>query len=749
MDSFCEIIENWKSKTNALKSYTCDNNIIIITFENVNFKFIIPNNKSDFLIIDSDFEISWLDNLNIKIIEKNYNIEKVINIIDNQLKKSNKIYSKKKIISINSDIIDENEIKLLSMKKYINSLIENKSDIIKDIDINKKLFNYDTIIKIIADEFLENYKRSLKHNKFIIELNGNKLESWNIKLLNFTGDFKEALEKTKNNYVEFNISFNTELYPNYPPKIEFISPRLEKKLIYKLSKLHMLQLDYWTPVRNIDFIINKLYFILNKYGTIDYTNSGIYSILENALINLSNLYEHKEDDLDDEKYQKNTFKDSSAKISNNTKTYWKSGTGYGHSGTKKWDIDAYVISQQQKNKEIQEVLLIINKEIKNIVPEYKEIIKASVLQEFIASYLIGNTMFEMNKHPELYNTILDILINLLTNYPNEIINYEYKKIHNTIEDICQDINLANRMGFLDELSIKFNFLISISKELIKKITVESYDTTEHLSEDKTEETNYKTNLEKYKFMESPIIFSGCKYYFMKDYELLKHEKVSYQKRMIQELSILHKSVPVEYSAAIYVAMDPEVLSVLRVLITGPRDTPYDSGCFIFDIFIPKNFPNNPPKVYMLNTGNKRFNPNLYNCGKVCLSILGTWHGDKGESWHKDTSSLYQIFMSIQSLILIEEPYFNEPGYESSINTKKGKEASHNYNEKIKLYTMTHAMLDLLKTNEYPQFREVIREHFKHKKNYILKTCQKWLDEITDNYSYKKIFDELRQELEKL
>ena len=62
-------------------------------------------------------------------------------------------------------------------------------------------------------------------------------------------------------------------------------------------------------------------------------------------------------------------------------------------------------------------------------------------------------------------------------------------------------------------------------------------------------------------------------------------------------------------------------------------------------------------------GTVRFNPNLYNCGKVCLSLLGTWSGQDGETWNKDTSTFLQVLVSIQSLILVEDPYFNEPGWE--------------------------------------------------------------------------------------
>ena len=41
-------------------------------------------------------------------------------------------------------------------------------------------------------------------------------------------------------------------------------------------------------------------------------------------------------------------------------------------------------------------------------------------------------------------------------------------------------------------------------------------------------------------------------------------------------------------------------------------------------------------------GSIRFNPNLYACGKVCLSLLGTWSGGQGESWNATASSALQV-----------------------------------------------------------------------------------------------------------
>lgn len=42
-----------------------------------------------------------------------------------------------------------------------------------------------------------------------------------------------------------------------------------------------------------------------------------------------------------------------------------------------------------------------------------------------------------------------------------------------------------------------------------------------------------------------------------------------------------------------------------------------------------------------------FNPNLYNCGKVCLSLLGTWSGAAGENWSASTSTFLQVLVSDQ------------------------------------------------------------------------------------------------------
>lgn len=104
------------------------------------------------------------------------------------------------------------------------------------------------------------------------------------------------------------------------------------------------------------------------------------------------------------------------------------------------------------------------------------------------------------------------------------------------------------------------------------------------------------------------------------------------------------------------------LDILRVLIIGPRETPYELAPFLIDFYFGGDFPMKPPKAYFHSwtNGVGRVNPNLYEDGNICLSLLGTWPGDDGkDTWSATGSTMLQIIVSILGLVLVKEPYYSE------------------------------------------------------------------------------------------
>ena len=173
--------------------------------------------------------------------------------------------------------------------------------------------------------------------------------------------------------------------------------------------------------------------------------------------------------------------------------------------------------------------------------------------------------------------------------------------------------------------------------------------------------------------------------------------------------------------------------MLRAMLSGPVDTPYAHGLFLFDIFLPDTYPNTPPLVKFLTTGlgsTTRFNPNLYNDGKVCLSLLGTWHAAAdSEKWDPARSTLYQVLVSIQALILVEEPYFNEPGMAERTprGTSEGDRANKLYNDTARVATVKFSMLDALQ-NPPLGFEGAVRAHFLRTRAAVMADAKRWTAE---------------------
>ncbi|CAG8249202.1 unnamed protein product [Penicillium nalgiovense] len=151
---------------------------------------------------------------------------------------------------------------------------------------------------------------------------------------------------------------------------------------------------------------------------------------------------------------------------------------------------------------------------------------------------------------------------------------------------------------------------------------------------------------------------------------------------LQELRQVERSEQLAFT----VRYEESNIRDIQALIIGPPGTPYELGFYEVRSTYPRlglstllevwlivivsspsksHYPANPPvvKIRTTNKGRTRFGPNLYANGKVCLSILGTWHGSRGEQW-SPAQGLESVMLSIQSL-LSSNPYTLEPGFEDN------------------------------------------------------------------------------------
>jgi ubiquitin-protein ligase/molybdopterin/thiamine biosynthesis adenylyltransferase len=199
-------------------------------------------------------------------------------------------------------------------------------------------------------------------------------------------------------------------------------------------------------------------------------------------------------------------------------------------------------------------------------------------------------------------------------------------------------------------------------------------------------------------------------------------------RLVGEFANLQNSLPIEFTNSIFVRVDKDNMDYMKAIIFGSEGTPYSSGAFLFDIHFGNNYPNSPPSVAITSTGNGsvRFNPNLYSTGKVCLSLLGTWSGSQGENWDPKISTVYQVLLSIQSIIMSDLVYFNEPGHEDQLGTPEGNQLNEGYSNIVRYNNIRVCMIDMIK--KPPKgFEEVIKIHFYLKKEKILKEVDTWIE----------------------
>jgi baculoviral IAP repeat-containing protein 6 len=104
-----------------------------------------------------------------------------------------------------------------------------------------------------------------------------------------------------------------------------------------------------------------------------------------------------------------------------------------------------------------------------------------------------------------------------------------------------------------------------------------------------------------------------------------------------------------------------------------------------------------------------------------------------------------VAVSIQSLVFVPQPFFNEPSYESMTGAE-GKQQSDDYSRPLYAATARWAMLDQMRSPP-KGFESIVAAHFALKRDEIKAQIKRWAeinpDEINDAF-----VAELHAELDK-
>lgn len=100
----------------------------------------------------------------------------------------------------------------------------------------------------------------------------------------------------------------------------------------------------------------------------------------------------------------------------------------------------------------------------------------------------------------------------------------------------------------------------------------------------------------------------------------------------------------------------------EITIYGFKDTIYEGYTLKANIYFPSDYPLSPPRVIFTT---KMYHPNIYNDGKVCISILHTAQSDPHTD-ELDTEQWTPV-LSVRTILLSIMLLLNEPNPDSPAN----------------------------------------------------------------------------------
>lgn len=705
--------------------------------------YSLTNNQNDFLVkfdysgnkyslfVDKDSPCFYIDSLTVDTSPMNIDLvyeSKIGNIVDlikKNIPSNNDEKNERKRKKDNFGIFRERNVFSKCSIDYdsLQKRLE-KSGIITELSVKSipenLLYSRKQIVNIIINE-IKMVNRDKSHPNYILPSDDDYIFEIHI--------------PCKEIEIILKIKVDPDLYPFYPPSIKYILPNASQSLIYNFSNLSILKIENWNPTITMNWMIINISKEIEKYidehilckeikevDDVDRKNIDILMLLG------ENLYQDINVSIN---YSKFVLKDTS-----NDNKYWKSGTGYGYGSKNEWDIKHFIKEKAFKDQELSRNL----KDLYKLLDEnnYLKVVNSPVFK-YLGNSIIDSTLLEINSKPKNFLIVIRLIKKIFpwiqnSHYDlNKSIGDSLSLLSSDVKPLIEDVDDDFKVLYTEIINLKDYILNTLKQDSSKKADEKSID------DEKDKYSKYYDLVKS----EQELMFDG--YIIRPNHRFSKNKTDSLSPKVLMrissEFSSLRKNLPNNWGSSIVLRGCSDNMNIFSFVIVGPEDTPYHNGVFEFHACFPSNYPEKEPKVLINTTGGGtvRFNPNLYDCGKVCLSLLGTWQGQDGESWNKQTSTFLQVLISIQSLILVDEPYYNEPGWERDMHSEAGMKKAFNYSDNIRYNTLKWAIVNQYE-NPPPGFENFIKQHFYLKKEEILDVTEKW---IMESIKFKEEMTKLR------
>ena len=119
-----------------------------------------------------------------------------------------------------------------------------------------------------------------------------------------------------------------------------------------------------------------------------------------------------------------------------------------------------------------------------------------------------------------------------------------------------------------------------------------------------------------------------------------------------------------------------------VVIFGPTETIYEGGFFRAILTFPEDYPNSPPQMKFTT---KMWHPNIYQDGRVCISILHPPGTDKFNEQEK-AEERWRPSLGAEEILLSVISMLNDPNPDSPANIDAAVQFRNNreeYNSKVR------------------------------------------------------------------